>query len=176
MTNTLQNSQDATVFTAAEVRNLNHQTQTMKSILGVCFHCMTVSFSVSFCLWKCVCRCLCVCVLFFPCCLEPHERWTQEVQHPVLGEVQGPTEHMKGTAEEKTKWTTEVETLIPRQSQRFAMTLQTGRPLQKRLWKVPWKAWPSDNAVKLTGQQHGKLLLWSRDSDQLSSGVVFLDF
>lgn len=40
--------------------------------------------------------------LVFPCCLESHERWTQEVQLPVLGDVQGPTEDMKGTAEEKT--------------------------------------------------------------------------
>lgn len=39
---------------------------------------------------------LSVCVLFFPCCLESHERWTQKALLPALGEIQGPTEHMKG--------------------------------------------------------------------------------
>ena len=43
------------------------------------------------------------------------------------------------------------ETLIPRQSQRFwRWRSQTGRSVQKSLWKVPGEARPSDNAVKLT--------------------------
>lgn len=44
-----QNSQEVTVFAAAEVNNSSHQTQTMKSILGIGFRCRTIRlFSLFF--------------------------------------------------------------------------------------------------------------------------------
>ena len=77
------NSREATAFTAAEVRNSSHQTKTMKSTLGICFHWATISLfflsrslvlylSVHVCLHVCVCVCMCVCVFACVCvCVCP---------------------------------------------------------------------------------------------------------
>lgn len=92
-------------------------------------------FSISFTLFDCVYGCS-----VLHCCLEPHESRTQKVRHPVLGEVQGPTEHMKGSKAEKGEanhggW----NTLILGQSQRLVWCFKVKRSVKKRLREASWK-------------------------------------
>ena len=99
------NSREATAFTAAEVRNSSHQTKTMKSTLGICFHWATISLfflsrslvlylSVHVCLHVCVCVCMCVCVCVCPVfSLLPGTTWKVDTRSWASCAGWGPRTH-----------------------------------------------------------------------------------
>lgn len=116
--------QEETVFTR-QMCNSSHQS---------CFYCMVLGLFFYF-LYLFVCACMCV-SCSFPVAWSHMKGGHKKFSILCWVRSKDPLSIWKELQRKKTKWTTEVETQISRQSQGFGMMLKIGRLVQKGLWKV----------------------------------------